>query len=304
MYARITNSLLYNNLQQALNQTEQSQNQALTEVETGRQVNSPSDDPVAAALASANTSQAAQATQYLQNINTINGELQVGDSALSQAVTTLNQAISVGTEGANGGLSDAQRSDVAQQIGQIQQEMIGIANTTYNGAYIFGGTATGSPPYAADASQPDGVQYSGNTQTNQVEVAPGASVTLNVPGSQIFQNSSGSVFQALQDLQTALQSNDSGAAQTAVTELGQSLTTLSQQRVFYGSTSDQLTSESNFLNNEQMNLTQEQTTLVGANLASAITDLSQAETARQAILSAGAQISNTSLLNYLGTTGG
>ncbi|MGH9413809.1 MAG: flagellar hook-associated protein FlgL, partial [Terriglobales bacterium] len=208
MVTRITNSLLDNNLLQALNQTQQSQNNALTAVETGRRVNQPSDDPVAAALSSANQSQAAQVTQYLQNINSVSGELQVGDSALSSAVTLLTRAVSIGTEGANGGLSGSQRTDISQEISQIQQQMINIGNTNFNGIYIFAGTASTSPAYSADTSQPDGVLYHGNTNVNQVQIAPGASVAINVPGSQIFQNPSGSVFQALQDLQNALNTNN------------------------------------------------------------------------------------------------
>ncbi|MGH9475172.1 MAG: flagellar hook-associated protein FlgL [Terriglobales bacterium] len=299
MASRVTNALLYTNLLQALDQTQQSQNTALTQVETGRRVNSPSDDPVAASLASANSSQASQVTQYLQNISSLNGELQVGDSALASAVTILTRAVTLGTEGANGGLSDAQRSNISQEIGQIQQEMVNLGNTTYNGTYIFAGTASGSPAFTADATQPDGVKYNGNTAVNQVQVAPGASVNTNVPGSQIFQNASGGVFQALQDLQNALNSNNSTAAQSAVTELGSGLTALDEQRVFYGATVNRLSDTTNFLTNEQSDLTQQQSSLIGADLAAAITNLSQTETARQAILGAGAQINNLSLLNYL-----
>lgn len=300
MYSRITNSLLYTNLLQALDQTQQAQNTDLTQVETGRRVNTPSDDPVAAALASSNSSQAAQVTQYLQNITSLNGQFQVGDSALASAVTILTRALTLGTEGANGGLSNDQRANISQEISQIQQEMINIGNTTYNGTYIFAGTASGSPAFTADATQPDGVKYNGNTSVNQVQVASGESVPVNVPGSQIFQNAGGSVFQALQDIQNALNSNNTAAAQNAVTELGSGISALDQQRVFYGAAANRLSDTSNFLNNEQTDLTQQQTTLIGADLAQSITQLSQAETARQAILAAGAQINGLSLLNYLG----
>ncbi|MGH9467404.1 MAG: flagellar hook-associated protein FlgL, partial [Terriglobales bacterium] len=288
MFERITDSLMTNNLLQALNQTEQGQNQALTQVETGRSVNTPSDNPVAASLAAVNQSQAAQVTQFLQNINSVTGALQVGDSALSSAVNLLNQAVSLGTEGANGGLSSSQLAAISQQVGQIQQQMVDVANTTFNGVSIFAGTA-GGPAYTADAAQSDGVQYQGNSGVNQVQIAPGASVAVNVPGSQIFQNASGSIFQALHDLQSSLTAGSSSGVQSALGELNNSVTTLGEQRVFYGATTSRLSSTTTFLNNEQLDLTQEQNSLVGANLANSITQLSSAETARQAILTAGAQ---------------
>lgn len=301
MFARVTSDLMSRNLLEALNQTQQGQNDALTQVETQLRVNVPSDDPAAAALYSNSLASSARVTQYLQNINSLSGGLQVGDAALSSAVTLLNRAITVGTSGGNGTLSASDEQALGQEIGQIQQQMVSIANSTYQGNYIFAGTASG-PAYVANAGSPDGVTYQGNTNVNQVEIAAGSQVAINVPGSQIFQNGSGSVFQALQDLKTALTGNDPAAAQTAVTSLNTSLNQLSQQRVFYGTTIDRLNSTTTFLNTEKTNLTTEQTALVGADMASSITQLNAAEVARSAILAAGARLSQLSLLNQ--PTGG
>lgn len=298
MYARITTNLLNRNLLGALGETQQGQNTALTQLETQRRVNVPSDDPAAAALYSSSQSASAATTQYLQNISSLTGQLQVGDSALSTAVTLLNRAVAVGTEGGTGTLSASDEQALGQEITQIQQQMVSVANTTFQGNPVFAGTAAG-PAYKIDAASPDGVAYQGNTQINQAEVAPGSKITINVPGSDIFQNGSGSVFQSLQDLKNALNSNNPAAAQSALSEVNQSLDQLSQQRVFYGSTVNQLTQTQQFLQNENLNLTQQQSTLVGVDMAAAITNLSSAEMARTAILNAGAQINKTSLLNFL-----
>ena len=297
MYARITDQLMNNNLLQALNQTQQSQNNALTQIETGRTVNQPSDNPAAAALFSASQAQSSQVTQYLQNIVGVNGQLQTGDSALSSAVNLMNQAVTLATEGATGTLSTADRQALAQQVEQIQKQMVGVANTTFEGTYIFAGNAAG-PAYQLAATQPDGVQYQGNAGVNQVDIAPGASSAVNVPGSQIFQNGSGSVFQSLQDLATALSTNNTAGAQSAAGEINTALGQLNQQRVFYGATIDRLNSTTTFLQNEQTDLTKQQSSLVDADMATSATLLSAAETARNAVLAAGAQISHNSLLNY------
>jgi flagellar hook-associated protein 3 FlgL len=297
MYSRITDQLINNNLLQALNQTQQSQNNALTQLETGRTVNQPSDNPAAAALFSASQAQSSQVTQYLQNIVSVNGQLQTGDSALSSAVNLMNQAVTLATEGATGTLSNSDRQALAQQVAQIQQQMVGVANTTFQGTYIFAGTASG-PAYKLDATQPDGVSYQGNTGVNQVDIAPGASAAVNLPGSQIFQNGSGSVFQSLQDLETALTTNNAAGAQAASTAINTALGQLNQQRVFYGATVNRLNSTTSFLQNEQMNITKQQNSLVAADMATSATLLTAAETARNAVLAAGAQISHNSLLNY------
>ena len=303
MFTRITTDLMNNNLLDALNQTQQSQNAALTQVETQKRVNVPSDDPAAAALFSANQAQGTQVTQYLQNINSLNGELQTGDAALASAVTMMNRAVTLGTSGATGTLSGTDMQALGQEVGQIQQQMVSVANATFQGTYVFGGTAAG-PAYLLDSTQPDGVRYQGNATVNQVEVAPGAMTNVNLPGTQVFQNGSGSVFQALNDLKTALDSGNHAGAQTAVAEVSSALSQLNQQRVFYGTTLDRLNITQNFLNNEQLSLTAQQNTLTGADLASSITELSSAETARSAILAAGSRISQLSLLNFPNTMGG
>lgn len=296
MFTRITSDLLSNNLLAALSQTEQSQNDALTAVETQQKVNVPSDDPAAASLFASTSGASAQVSQYLQNINSLSGGLQVGDSALASAVSLLTRAVTLGVNGGNGTLSLSQQQDLGQEVGQIQEQMIAIANTTFQGQYIFSGTAN-VPAYVANGANPDGVTYQGNGGVNQVEIAPGAQTPVNVPGSQIFQNGSGSIFQAINDLKNALNTGNTNGAQTAVSEVNTALNQLSQQRVFYGTTLTRLTSTTTFLNNEQLNLTKQQQSLVGADMATSLTNLSSAETARNAILAAASRISQISLLN-------
>jgi flagellin-like hook-associated protein FlgL len=62
----------------------------------------------------------------------------------------------------------------------------------------------------------------------------------------------------------------------------------------------QLQSTESFLSQDTVNLSQQQNTLIGANLTQAISDLSQSQTAEQASLSATAQILNLpNLLQYI-----
>ena len=64
-----------------------------------------------------------------------------------EALTT---AQSVGVEGANSTLNTSNRQALAQQIQGIQQDILGLANTSYNGEYLFSGTKTTTQPYVAD----------------------------------------------------------------------------------------------------------------------------------------------------------
>lgn len=75
---------------------------------------------------------------------------------------------------------------------------------------------------------------------------------------------------------------------------------LNSQRVFYGNVLSQIQSNETFLNQESVNLTQQQTNIAGADITKAATDLSQANTAEQAVTAATAQILQMpDLMSYL-----
>ena len=115
---------------------------------------------------------------------------------------------------------------------------------------------------------------------------------------QIFTNPAGDVLGSLNGMIAALQNNTGLVA--ANTNLQQAFTQLTRQRVFYGNTLQQLQSTQTYLSNNKVQLAQQENTLVGADLASSITNLQQATTATNAILSATGQILSTlNLLNFL-----
>jgi len=271
--------------------------QALQQVASGQKLNSLSDDPAAAASLVTLRMQSSSDTQYLQNISSLTGSLNVADSALSSVVEALTSAQSVGVEGANSALNTSNQQALAQQIQGIQQEILGLANTSYNGEYLFSGTDTTTQPYAADPSSTSGVTYSGDDSTNSVEISAGQAMPTSLPGSQLFSNATTNVFKSLQDLYNALNTNTNIPA--AVTEVQNALTYVSTQQTFYGNSVDRLNSTQTFLTQEQTQLTETEGTTLDVDMAKAVTDLTQTETTQQALVQAGAQISQLNLFNYL-----
>jgi flagellar hook-associated protein 3 FlgL len=282
----------------SIEQAQQNQQTAIQQMSTGRSVNNLSDNPAAAAGLVGNNALSSENDQFLTNVSDVQGKLQTADSALSNATQLLTTAITVGAQGANGTLSDSDRQALAQQVQGLQQQMLGLANTAYEGVYVFGGTNVSAPPFAQDASSSSGVQYNGNSHVTSVQIAEGTSVQTNVAGSQLFLNSGGNVFSALNDLANALTSGNGIAA--ANTEVQQAFSQLTTQRITYGNGLSQLQSSQNFLNQEQVNLSTQQNQLVGANLTAVVANESQAQVDLQAALSATGQVLNLpNLLTYL-----
>jgi flagellar hook-associated protein 3 FlgL len=283
----------------AIWQTQNQENTALQQMSSGKRVNVPSDDPLAAAQMVGNQDQSNRADQYLQNIDTLTNQLQTADSALGSAVTAVTQAITLGVQGSTGTLSAANRQQIVQNLQGIQSQLVQLANTSVGGSYLFGGTASTAPPYTLDPTNPSGVTYNGNSGTNTVQVADGLNLQTNMPGNQLFQNSAGDIFGSLQQLITALQSGTSTDAGTATNQLRTAFDSLSGQRIFYGNAVNQLNSTQTFLQQEQVTLKSQANNLVGADLTKTAVDLTRAQTAHDAALAAAAKILPTSLLDYL-----
>jgi len=283
-----------------INTNQQEVNVDLQQLSTGKAVNSLGDNPAAAAALVGNDAETAQVDQFQSNISSVQGLLQVGDSTMSSVVNLMTQAISLGIEGSNGTLSQSDRQSVAAQMTGILQQMVGLANTTYQGNYIFAGTDTQTEPFTADASAPDGVTYNGNTEVNSVQLSNGQSLAINVPGSQLFQNSSGDIFGALNQMITALQSNTGFDA--ANTALDNAFNAINGQRVFYGNGGAELNTVTSFLSQEKIELSTQQTNLIGADMGAVASNYSQAEVQQQALLAASGKIlSEPTLFDYLPT---
>jgi flagellar hook-associated protein 3 FlgL len=285
-----------------LQQSQVSLNTALQQVSTGKSVTLPSDNPAAAAAMVQNTIETGDVDQYTQNVSSVQSSVQSANSILSAVVTSLTQAVSVGTEGANGTNSAANLQAMAGQVQGILSSVVSAANTSVGGAFLFGGTSTATP-YTADSSSPTGYTYNGNNNVNSVEVGDQTSVEVSLPGSQIFSSSSNNVLAALSSLVTALQNGNSSQIGTATTAVSSAIGYIGQQQVFYGNAESQLNAQGTLLQQDTVSLASQENDLIGVNEATAATDLSQAETDNNAALAAAAKVLPNSLLNFLAPPG-
>ena len=289
-YAQILNSI---------SATQKSEQTDIQQLATSKRVNRPSDDPTAAAQEVGNLASTADAAQYEQNISSAQSLLQSASSALALVVTALTSAITQGVEAGNGTLMSAQMTQLASSISGVRDQVIGLANTSVQGVYLFGGTASGNPPFQLNAAPSTGVSYVGNSSVNSIPVGNNQSVQSNVPGDQIFAAATGNVMQSLTDLINAVQANSATAIQTATAEVQSAVSTVSLQQQIYGSATNQLTADNTSLQSETVSLKSQENSLVGADIATIATNLTLAQTSQQAALEAMAKVAPMSLLNYL-----
>ena len=288
----------YTEINAAIQQSEQGLQTAMNQLSSGKRVAKPSDDPLAFSRNVQSLAESAKVDTFTRNADAVLAQAQMADSALSSVVTSLTQAISVGTQ-AGGNTTAAERESLAQQVVGLRSAVLAQANTNSNGVALFGGTAGVSTPFVEDPTSPAGVTYQGNSGTNQAQVGDTLSVAVNRPGDAIFMGSSGNVMGALQDMISAITTGSSGDIAHASAGLTAAINQVSSIRATYGSTVDELNSQTAFLSQETVALTTQQTALMDVDTATAATNLAQAETQNSAVLAAAAKILPQSLLQYL-----
>ncbi|HSY37726.1 MAG TPA: flagellin [Acidobacteriaceae bacterium] len=146
----------------ALSATQASLQTTLQQLSTGVRINSGSQDPAGLSIANGLGANIAALTQSSQNASNGVGLLQTADGALSQVTSLLNQAVTIATEAANGGLTGPQSTAADKQFQSILAAITSIGSTTnFNGTAVF--SATPQTVYTGDGTSTDNVTTSTTT---------------------------------------------------------------------------------------------------------------------------------------------
>ncbi|HXY97783.1 MAG TPA: flagellar hook-associated protein FlgL [Steroidobacteraceae bacterium] len=166
-------------LETALTQTQ-------TELSTGSKLPNAAADPDAMGQVNQLNLQLSASQQYVTNGNTVTANLQLEQSALTNATNVLQSARSLAIEGNDSAMSVQDRQDIATQLQQLEQSLLGSANSTDSaGNYLFAGTASSTQPFVQNGSS---VSYLGDSQVNQVQISAGQSVSAGDAGDSVFMN--------------------------------------------------------------------------------------------------------------------
>jgi flagellar hook-associated protein 3 FlgL len=270
------------------------------QIASGRKLLSPEQDPIGAAnvvrhtdalaTLAANTSSSKFGTQILA----------AQDDALGGGEQLLVRAEEIATQQASGLLSPDERAAAKEEVRGLIDALTALGNQDLAGRRLFGGLALDAP--APFATPPDDLTtydptaaYTGSAQEFELRTGTGPSdrVRISTAGDQVFTSS----LQGLHALWTALDSNTDPAA--SLDDLATGRSTLAAERASVGVREGQLvdrTSQLGKLDNQEQEAL---ATVRDADLISVISQVAQLQTALQATLSAGSQISRTSLADLL-----
>ncbi|MDD5349004.1 MAG: flagellar hook-associated protein FlgL [Chthoniobacteraceae bacterium] len=298
---RVTSSAFSEALTLQLQRLGQRQAQLQNQVSTGLRITDLSDDPAAMGRVLNLQAEVKQIQQYARNNAAATSVSSVTYSAVSELKKISDRAGELCALG--GGLTSGDsRQAYAAETDQMIEQALQIGNSQYNGNYLFAGTKTDTQPFVSDPPDASGenitsVSYQGGASALPFDIGEGASVS---PYTDEATNKQFADFiNNLVSLRDALTSGDNTALTQVNTRLQTSEDNLLSTISGIGAVQTRL--ESNDTQNQArfaslQSLTSQETDV---DLAPTVVKLTQTQTAYQAALQSGAQILQTSLLDYL-----
>jgi flagellar hook-associated protein 3 FlgL len=271
-----------------------------SQITTGKKLQRPSDNPSGVASALEGRANQRRLEQYTANATDAAGWLRVTDDALVGLQEQAADAQIRLTAALSGGTSPSALAAIASDIDQVKAGMVQLANMTYQGRSIFGGTAAvNSAAYSAS-----GV-YNGDAGAVNRTIDEGVSLQVNVTGTDIFgtRNTTdplqGDMFQVL-DAMSAAARDASPADMTAASKAFQvAVDRMSEAQIRVGGASVQV--ENTISRNEtvMLDVKERLSSIEDVDLAEAIIGLRSSEAAYQAALGVTARVIQPSLLDFL-----
>ncbi len=184
---RVSTSMLNDSALEAILEDQSALSATQNQLSTGLSINSPADNPVGEVelLQLSNTN--AQYQQYVSNGQSANANLTLEQSALSSSTSTLQSIRDLVVQANTGSNNNADLSAIATQIQQLEQQLLGTANSqNAQGGYLFSGYSVNTQPFIRGAN--GSVSYVGDNGVNSVPLDGGTSIQAGDSGASVFMN--------------------------------------------------------------------------------------------------------------------
>lgn len=187
MAIRISSNFNYTQFLNGLraNQASLTHNQA--QISSGFRLLRPSDDPSATSRVIGLRNRLSNSMAYSKAATDARSRVDYSSAVLQDTSELVTEIRTLVVQSMNGTLSDDDRKSLAAELSFLRDQLMELGNSALSGRYVFGGSATGSPPFKEVTI--DGVKhvdYSGNLEKQDVPVGEGVVVQTNIPGLDLF----------------------------------------------------------------------------------------------------------------------
>ena len=290
---RVTDRIMFATTTLRMGQRSEGVQNSMDKISSGRAVSKASDDPIRFERGRSADEDLALLTAYRAVGEGVQGELDQADQSFQQVQNTLARGLEIAVTGASEQWDPANLASMAGEVDGLYNHLITMANTQASGRYIFAGSLDNAPPFQADGS------YVGNNASIEVEVAPGVHVPHRFDGQAIFSTSTGSLFEVLDRLRTALSAGDTTTVQNSVGELRTAIDEFGQQQSRIGAQAQNVSQALSYVTARSIDVDRAKSSAIDTDLASEASHLALAQNALQALQKIAPMTFNMGLLKVL-----
>ncbi len=273
------------------------------QISSGRRITRPADDPFGTGRALQLSGELEGLRQHQSNVSDGTGWVTATETALGRITDTLQRARELLVQGGNDSNGQVAREGIAAEIEALTETVKQEANVTYDGRYVFAGTATDTRPYELGEND----AYSGNEGQIARVIGAGVSLPVNVDIRSLLGEGQAAednkLLNVLRDVASNLRGGTVADAEalrgTDLSRLDGNLDELTRVRAVVGATTDRLRSAGTRLEQLEESTLNQLSRVQNVDMAAAIVEYSTQQTAYEAALRAGARIVQPSLLDFL-----
>lgn len=287
---RVTQSMLSNNMLRNLSSSYGKMGDLQRQVETGKKVNRPSDDPVVVMKGINYRTALGKIEQYERNIGEVNNWLDTSDNTLDKVNAALQRTNDLLVQAANGTTTEEDRDKIKAELKQLRQHVQDMSNTKIGEKYIFSGTKTNVPPFDKTTGT-----YSTDPafeKTINIEIFDGISLQSNITPLNTFQ----SIDDMFARLDSATTTEDFS---NSLTDLNKNSNELLTIRSDIGARQNRVELMEDRLASQEISATKQMSDNEDVDYEKAITNMITQESIHRAALSVGARIIQPSLTDFL-----
>jgi flagellar hook-associated protein 3 FlgL len=277
---------------------------AQEQIASQKRINKISDDPIGMGRVLGYRSNIAAIEQYEENIDQGINQLEFNEISLDLASDLVLTAKRLADSYSGSDYTAEEKQLAADQVKDLYDQLIGLANSTYNNNYIFAGHATDTAPFSRDADF--NVTYHGDDGQVRLMVGNNVEITYNADGSKIFQNAANggvNLFDELKNLIDGLQNPDAaaGSAQikATVSPLYDARQQINNRRSEYAPALYRLQFTDEYWANLKPKVQGTLADTEQADIAKTVVELTNLEVAYETTLATAARIIQPSLMDFL-----
>lgn len=260
------------------------------QIETGKKVNRPSDDPVVAMKGIGYRTALDKVEQFQRNIGEVNNLLDSSDDALDKVGSALHRANELAVKAASDTTTADDRAKIESELDQLRAHIQNIANTKVGDKYIFSGTKTTTPLFDEKTGEYPTTNLDGFNKDIEIEVFDGITLKANTNVIDVFKN----IDQMFQDIK-----DGNVDYSEAIGKIDEQMNGVLTTRADIGARQNRVELMNDRLQSQEVIATKQMSENEDIDYEKAITEMITQESIHRAALSVGARIIQPSLVDFL-----